>query len=180
MNASEIKLAEQLICQADPILATVIKAQTVAFKPTTGDYFSSLGRSIVSQQLSVAAARAIYGRLELATKLKPAAVLKLTELERKAIGLSQPKLTYIKDIAAHFLKDPQLYNHLEQQTDGQVIQELTALKGVGIWTAQMFLMSTLARKDVFAGGWCWTAKGDNAYLRLATTTEPQTARGFGS
>lgn len=150
MNRILLKKAELTLRENDPVLGQLIKRQTLAPRPHRTDYFASLCRSIVGQQVSVAAASAIYGRLETATDLKPARVVELRDEEIKAIGLSRQKATYLKDLAAHFVKNPAVYNHLESQTDEQVIAELTAVKGIGTWTAQMFLMFTLARPDVFA------------------------------
>src|SRR5690606_14972068 len=68
----------------------------------------------------------------------------------KAIGLSRQKASYIRDLAQHFVENPSVYTHLEKMSDEEVIAELTAVKGIGVWTAQMFLMFTLSRPDVFA------------------------------
>lgn len=114
------------------------------------DYFSSLCRSIVGQQVSVAAATAIFARLEKATNMHPQNVITLSDEDIKVIGLSKQKSTYIRDLAQHFAGDPAVYNHLEHQDDEQIIAELTDIKGIGRWSAQMFLMFTLARPDVFA------------------------------
>ena len=82
--------------------------------------------------------------------LVPATVASLSAEAMRPIGLSRQKAGYLQDLARHFTDNPTLYNHLENQTDEQVIAELTAVKGIGEWTAQMFLMFTLARPDVFA------------------------------
>jgi DNA-3-methyladenine glycosylase II len=100
--------------------------------------------------VSVAAATAIFGRLERATGMKPQNVTRLSDEDIKAIGLSKQKTSYIRDLAQHFAKNPNVYNHLEQQDDEQIIAELTDVKGIGRWTAQMFLIFSLSRPDVFA------------------------------
>jgi DNA-3-methyladenine glycosylase II len=82
--------------------------------------------------------------------MKPERVLDLSEEEVKTIGLSRQKLSYLKDLSDHFVDDPKVYNHLNKLSDEEVIEELTAIKGIGVWSAQMFLIFTLVRLDVFA------------------------------
>ncbi|OGL37421.1 hypothetical protein A3A68_01485 [Candidatus Saccharibacteria bacterium RIFCSPLOWO2_01_FULL_48_13] len=146
----QILLAEKELIKLDPKLGELIKLQTpIVHKPKT-NYFHSLCRSIVGQQVSVAAATTIFGRLESATGIDPAKIAKLSKEQIRQIGLSRQKAGYIKDLAVHFDDNPEVYNHLGQLSDEEVITELTAIKGIGIWTAQMFLMFTLVRLDVFA------------------------------
>ena len=146
----QILLAEKELIKLDPVLGELIKLQSpLVHKPRT-NYFFSLCRSIVGQQVSVAAAATIFGRLETATDINPAKIARLSEAQIKAIGLSRQKAGYIKDLAQHFVDNPQVYNHLGQLSDEEVIKDLTEVKGIGVWTAQMFLMFTLVRLDVFA------------------------------
>jgi len=150
MKPIDIKKAEKYLADKDARLAVLIDNQKLDIQPPRTNYFASLSRSIVGQQVSVAAASAIYGRLDAATGMDPRRIVGLSEENIKAIGLSKQKAGYILDLARHFLDDPKVYNHLEQQSDEEVIKELVAVKGIGIWTAQMFLIFTLARPDVFA------------------------------
>lgn len=146
----QIKQAEAKLIKLDLKLGKLIELQgSVVYNPRT-DYFFSLCRSIVSQQISVAASAAIFGRLEAATDLDPAIVLKLSEEQFRTIGLSRQKEGYIRDLAQHFVENPHIYNQLGQLSDEEVIRDLTAIKGIGVWTAQMFMMFTLTRLDVFA------------------------------
>ena len=146
----QILLAEKELIKLDPVLGELIKLQSpLVHKPRT-NYFFSLCRSIVGQQVSVAAAATIFGRLETATDINPAKIARLSEAQIKAIGLSRQKAGHIKDLAQHFVDNPQVYNHLGQLSDEEVIKDLTEVKGIGVWTAQMFLMFTLVRLDVFA------------------------------
>jgi DNA-3-methyladenine glycosylase II len=146
----EIAKAERELPKLDPKLGALIKLQKpIIFKPRA-DYFFALCRSIVGQQVSVAAAATIFSRLESATGMDPKKVVSLGEEQIKAIGLSRQKAGYIKDLAQHFVDNPEVYNHLGQLSDEEVIADLTAVKGIGVWTAQMFLMFTLIRLDVFA------------------------------
>ena len=150
MTEAFVTEAERALAKLDPVLGALIRSQTLRDRTSRGDYFASLCRSIIGQQVSVAAASAIYKRFAEQTGLKPERVVDLSEAETKTIGLSRQKTSYLKDLAEHFVKDPAVYNHLETQTDEQVIAELTAVKGIGVWTAQMFLMFTLDRPDIFA------------------------------
>lgn len=150
MDTATIRLAEEQLKQLDPVLGKLIVKQTLQPRSLRNDYFASLCRSIVGQQVSVAAASAIFARLEQATSLHPSRVTKLDEVAIKAIGLSKQKAGYIKDLGQHFVDNPAVYNHLENQSDEQVIAELIDVKGIGTWTAQMFLMFTLGRPDIFA------------------------------
>src|SRR5205823_11982958 len=102
------------------------------------NYFLSLCRSIVGQQVSVSAAAAIFARLETATNMDPQQVVVLSDTDVKKIGLSRQTSTYIRDLAQHFVENPDVYNHLDKLPDEEVIGELTQIKGIGTWTAQMF------------------------------------------
>lgn len=150
MDQSFIKVAEQHISTVDPIFGRLISTQVLAPQEDRGGYFASLCRSIIGQQVSVAAARAINQRFETTTNLSPLKVVNLKEEQIKEIGLSKQKTNYLKDLSAHFVDNPEIYNHLDKQPDQDVIDELVAVKGIGPWTAQMFLMFTLQRPDVFA------------------------------
>lgn len=150
MTEEVIKQAERELIKLDPVLGKLIKKQKLAPYTRDVDYFQSLASSIISQQISVKAAAAIFNRFKEATKLRPQAVINLEPEGIKAIGLSKQKANYLTDLARHFVEDPTVYNHLEKQTDEQVISELTEIKGIGKWTAQMFLIFTLGRPDVFA------------------------------
>jgi len=146
----EIAAAERALVGLDPELGRLIQAHgPIVHEPRT-NYFYSLVRSIVGQQVSVAAAAAIFERLNGATGLEPARVLAKTDEELRALGLSRQKIRYIRDLATKFADNPGVYEHLERLSDADVIKELTAVTGIGDWTAQMFLMFTLVRLDVFA------------------------------
>jgi DNA-3-methyladenine glycosylase II len=145
-----IAKAEAELPRLDPKLGALIKAQGHLDRLREGPYFSNLTRSIVSQQISVAASASILARVQDATGLDPHKVIALSPEELRSFGLSRGKAGYIQDLAAHFVEDPAIYDHLDQLPDDKVISELVAVKGIGVWTAQMFLMFTLGRLDVFA------------------------------
>ncbi len=150
MTDETVRAGEIALSAADPLLGAIIKKQKLVASEPRSDYFASLVRSIIGQQVSVAAARAIANRFEAQTDMKPDQVMALSDEDMRTIGLSKQKAGYIRDLSAHFVNDPTVYNHLEKLSDDEVIQELTEVKGIGVWTAQMFLMFTLGRQDVFA------------------------------
>lgn len=150
MRLNEIQLAEETLQKLDPRLGQIIELQKPITRLPREDYFFSLCKSIVSQQISVSAASAIFSRLEDVTELKPFKVAQLSTGQIKNIGLSKQKANYLIDLAQHFVENPEIYNHLDKSTDEEVINELIAVKGIGLWTAQMFLMFTLQRPDIFA------------------------------
>lgn len=142
--------SEKNLAKLDPILGAHIKKHdTIPLRPDR-DYFEALAGSIISQQISVKAAAKIFGRFKNATHLKPSVALTLSEDDVKAIGLSGQKARYIRDLAEHFVNDSVIFNHLNTLPDDEVITELTRVKGIGVWTAQMFLIFTLHRPDIFA------------------------------
>ncbi len=115
-----------------------------------GDAFSTLARAIVGQQISVKAAQSVWDRLvaELAG-IAPGAVLAAKAARLRACGLSARKAEYLRDLAARFDSgaiDPARFHALEDET---LIDELTEVKGIGRWTAEMFLIFYLTRPDVF-------------------------------
>ncbi|EDK72499.1 DNA-3-methyladenine glycosylase II [candidate division TM7 genomosp. GTL1] len=148
--ATQIAAAEVTLAIQDTKLGALIAAQAPLNRLRKGDYFANLVRSIISQQVSVAASRAILARVQAATGLEPKRILALNPEELRALGLSRPKAGYISDLAEHFVREPGIFDHLERLADDEVITELTRIKGIGAWTAQMFLMFTLGRLDIFA------------------------------
>lgn len=148
----DFNAAEQFLIDADPTLGQVIEFNgNLTPRPRRGNY-EALVRSIIGQQISVKAAASIFDRFQEVTKLHPEMAVELTGEQVKIIGLSGQKAGYLQDLAQHFVVDPAIYDHLDTLDDDAVIAELTRVKGVGLWTAQMFLMFTLRRPDVFAPG----------------------------
>ncbi|HEX8086532.1 MAG TPA: hypothetical protein VF529_19750 [Solirubrobacteraceae bacterium] len=121
-----------------------------------GDHYAALVRSIVGQQLSVRAARAIYGRLLEqfdGTPPTPEQVLARDAEElRAAVGLSRAKVSFLRSLAEHVLDGSLELERLDALPDEDVIAELVAVKGIGEWSAHMFLMFQLKRPDVLAVG----------------------------
>lgn len=118
------------------------------------DYFASLCESIISQQLSVKVGDVIYGRFValLNNNVTPSQVLTHSVEELRSIGISQAKANYILDLAQKVHNKEVDLEQLKDKTEQEVIDELTKVKGIGQWTAEMFLMFTLGRDDVFSTG----------------------------
>jgi DNA-3-methyladenine glycosylase II len=118
-----------------------------------GDAFTTLARSIVGQQISVKAAQSVWDRFALAvggpsTKLAPSAVLLLQAAELRACGLSARKAEYLVDLARHFESGAVHVRQWQQMDDEPIIEELVAIRGIGRWTAEMFLIFHLMRPNV--------------------------------
>ena len=140
--------------KSDAILASVIARVgpcQVAYREPT---FEALARSIVFQQLSTKAARTIYARLEEAAggKLTPEAIRNLSVGELRRCGLSKQKTGYIRDLAEHAIGGKVDFAKLPSMSDDEVIIALTDIKGVGVWTAHMFLIFALRRPNVLPVG----------------------------
>ncbi len=146
--------ASAYLTDRDPAMAQLI-LQLAPLKPAPPKgVFESLLGAIVSQQLSVKAAATIFGRFLhlLEMDLQPVRILATPAEEFRGVGLSGQKVSYVFALAEAFAKEPAAYNHLDQLSDEEVIAHLTKIKGIGVWTAQMFLMFTLFRPDVFPVG----------------------------
>lgn len=119
------------------------------------DAYGALLRAIVGQQLSTKAARTIYLRvLDLfgGTTPSPEQLLDANEEDLRACGLSGRKTEYIRDLAAHVISGELELDRLEELNDEEVIEEIVAVRGLGQWTAEMFLLFHLQRPDVLSGG----------------------------
>ena len=125
-------------------------------RPDREDHYGALVRAIVGQQLSVSAARSIYGRLAARFEdraPRPQEILNdEPEALRAAAGLSRAKVQYLRSLAEHTLSGELELERLNELDDERVIAELTAVKGIGLWSAQMFLMFHLERPDVLPTG----------------------------
>jgi 3-methyladenine DNA glycosylase/8-oxoguanine DNA glycosylase len=140
--------------ESDPVLAAIIE-RVGPLKPAFRDpTFESLARAIVYQQLNGKAAKTIYERFELAAggTINPQTVLKLSTDEMRNSGLSRQKLSYIRDLAEKTLQGEIVFEKLPYLSDEEVIEHLTRVKGIGTWSAQMFLMFALRRPNVMPTG----------------------------
>ena len=137
------------LCVKDPVLAKVIKKYPEPILTSKGDLFSTLIRSIVGQQISVLAADAIWGRfIALVGEVSPEPILKPTPEMLKNCGLTSRKVEYIRGISETWTRE---YAGLDWDilSDDEVKRKLIALRGVGPWTAEMILMFSLLRPDIF-------------------------------
>jgi DNA-3-methyladenine glycosylase II len=149
-----MKEAIEHLRRNDPILSEIIRR--------IGDYgiqfrepgFETLVRSIVYQQLSGRVASVIFGRLAKAAggRLTPENILKLRPARMRALGLSKQKTLYIRDLARHTRDGKLVFEELAALEDSLVIERLTQVKGIGVWTAHMFLIFALRRTDVLPTG----------------------------
>jgi len=149
-----MKEAIQHLRRSDPILSEIIDR--------VGDYaiqfrdpgFETLVRSIVYQQLSGRVASVIFGRLAKAAgePLTPENILKLRPARMRALGLSKQKTIYIRDLARHSRDGKIIFEELAALDDTAIIERLTQVKGIGVWTVHMFLMFALRRTDVLPVG----------------------------
>jgi len=135
-----------ILCE--PLFADVIKHTGVPKLRLRLDGFQTLLQAIVSQQVSVAAANAIWSRLEFENFLDPHKILQTNEVHLKTVGLSRQKIRYAKALAAADLD----YMALRKEGDDEVIKILTEVPGIGVWTAEIYAMFSLKRADVFAAG----------------------------
>lgn len=138
--------------KADPIIAGVIKQVGPCTLKPQRDRFNMLVRSIISQQISTAAARSIRAKLEALIapdKVSPEVLARFTVDQLKSAGLSSQKATYLHDLAAKTADGTVRLKVIGRMADEEVIEELIQVKGIGRWTAQMFLIFSLGRPDVF-------------------------------
>ena len=139
----------------DPLLKNVIDSTPLTITPSEGDIYGALVRSIISQQLSVKAASTIYGRfLDLFENNypHPERVIQMEVEAMRQVGLSRQKSGYIKNVATFFKEENLASKDWSSESDAEVIDILTQIKGVGTWTVEMILMFTLDREDVFPVG----------------------------
>jgi DNA-3-methyladenine glycosylase II len=140
------------------------------------DAYGALLRAIVGQQLSTKAARTIFGRvLDLfdGTTPSPEQLLEASEQDLRACGLSGRKVEYVRDLAAHVLAGELELDRLGELADEEVIEEIVAVRGLGQWTAEMFLIFHLERPDVLSGGDLGIRKAVQIEYGLAEMPAPQ-------
>lgn len=135
--------------RTDPVLRELIEEHGELELEPAVDPFKRLVVSIVNQQLSTASASAIRERLFARFDIAPEPLLNADETDLKAVGLSRQKIEYIRNTAATFQEEDLTKETFTDMTDQEVIDELTTIRGVGVWTAKMFLMFSLGREDVF-------------------------------
>ena len=154
--------AEEYLASVDPILGAQIKAHGHCDLIPHHDYYGALVDSIISQQLSIKAAETISGRLRglfddrLPT---PEQIMLKSHEDLRAVGLSNSKVSYIRDLADKLLDNTLDLARIEDLSDDQLIKQLTAVKGIGVWTSHMFLIFCVGRLDVLPVGDLGIRKG---------------------
>jgi DNA-3-methyladenine glycosylase II len=152
----------------------IVRADLKRDRP--GDAYGALLRSIVGQQLSTKAASTIYGRmLDLfgGHPPTPKQLLAVDPDKIRAAGLSRPKISYLRDLAVHVQKGELELEHLDELPDEEVIEQLTAVKGIGEWSAHMFLMFHLGRPDVLPVGDQGIRRAVQVQYRLRKMPDPK-------
>jgi DNA-3-methyladenine glycosylase II len=142
--------AKRSLARRDPVLARIMRAHPKVSMTRRGEPFMTLARAIVGQQISVKAAQSVWNRVcECVGAITPENVLARKRPQLRACGLSDRKVEYIADLAQHFA-DGRIHVHRwPEMPDEAIIEELVAVRGIGRWTAEMFLMFNLLRPDVF-------------------------------
>jgi DNA-3-methyladenine glycosylase II len=143
--------AKKILSKRDPILRKIIKKYNKGFLTSKNKPFFSLCRTIIGQQISTKAADSIWLKFEkkCKKKIKPKTILKLSSQNLKTAGLSRQKVSYLKNIAKNFNTGSFDLKRLKKMEDVDAINYITQLKGLGVWSAQMFLMFNLNRMDIY-------------------------------
>jgi len=149
-----MKKAVNHLEKSDPVMRAIIKRIGPCRMRSSPPEFHSLARSIVYQQLNGNAAETIFNRLAALAgqPLTPEGILKLSEAQMRGAGLSRQKSSYLKDLAAKTAAGLLDFTRLPELPDEEVIAHLTQVKGIGVWTAQMFLMFALKRENILPTG----------------------------
>ena len=171
-----LQKAADHLAEYDATLRPIItRAGLPTFRPHR-EYYRELGGSIISQQLSVKAAATIERRFcELfgGAFPEPAAIVQRTVDELRPAGLSRAKAIYIRDLAQHVLDGKVRFDKLDRQTNDEVIAALTDVKGIGEWTAHMFLIFCMGRLDVLPTGDLGIRNGIRKLYKLDQLPSPQ-------
>lgn len=153
--AEQAEAARKQLMKHDPVLKAIIKrAGPCTLKPRR-DYFQTLVRSIISQQISTAAARTILQRLVDHVhphKITPETIAQLDLQALRSLGVSQQKASYVIDLTDHVQRGALNLKTIQRLSDEEVIARLIEVKGIGVWTAHMFMIFSLGRMDVLPVG----------------------------
>ncbi len=142
--------AKRALSRRDPVMAAIIKRHPKVFMVRRGEAFMTLARAICGQQISVKAAQSVWNRVcDCVGEITPRNVLQRKRPQLRACGLSDRKTEYIADLAQHFADGKIHEKRWPGMDDEAIIAELTDVRGIGRWTAEMFLMFNLLRPDVF-------------------------------
>jgi DNA-3-methyladenine glycosylase II len=178
-NKTQLQKAATHLAKHDPILAPIINQAGLATLSPHRNYYWELVDSIISQQLSVKAARTIEGRFQALFDEefpKPAAILAKSIEELRSVGLSNAKANYVRDLAQHIVDGRVRFDQLDSQSNETIITELTGVKGIGEWTAHMFLIFCMGRLDILATGDLGIRKGIRILYDLPDMPSPEEVR----
>ena len=152
--------ARRSLASRDPVMAAIIRRHPRVHLVPRGDAFHTLARAIVGQQISVAAAQSVWNRFSgVAVEMLPGRILELKTAQMRACGLSERKCEYICDLARRFSDGKVHVHRWPAMSDEEVIDDLVQVRGIGRWTAEMFLIFNLLRPDVFPLGDLGLQKG---------------------
>jgi len=141
--------ATQQLSARDPVLAALISAHRSFMLGARGDAFQTLARAIVGQQISVKAAQSVWERLVgCVGRMQPGRVLRTEVDSLRGAGLSQRKAEYMRDLAQHFASGAIDVSSWSETDDETIIEQLVEVRGIGRWTAEMYLIFHLGRPDV--------------------------------
>lgn len=171
------RAAARHLCKVEPRFAPLVKAHGLPTMAPARDLYASLGRAIVYQQLSGKAAATIMGRVQAALGApgrfpRPEAFLAAPMELLRGAGLSQAKALALRDLAAHVFEGRLDLRKARRLPHGELVAALTAVRGIGPWSADMFAMFALARPDVFAVGDLGIRKGLQRFLGLRQMPAP--------
>jgi DNA-3-methyladenine glycosylase II len=142
--------AKRALARRDPVMGAIMRRHPRVYMTVRGEAFKTLARAICGQQISVKAAQSVWNRFVLCVSdVTPQKVLARKRTELRACGLSDRKTEYIADLAQHFADGRIHARDWPHMADEEIITELTDVRGIGRWTAEMFLMFNLLRPDVF-------------------------------
>ncbi len=155
-SPAELQKAIVHLTKVDPLLTPIAKRAGLPHINPHHNYYQELVESIISQQISVKAAasilakfRALFDGSDFPT---PEAILEKSHEQLRSAGLSGQKANYIQDLAVHVLDGSLKFDNLDDLSNDEIIKELVAVKGIGEWTAHMFLIFSMGRLDVLAVG----------------------------
>jgi DNA-3-methyladenine glycosylase II len=167
-----LRLAEAHLAAADPVMAAIIRqvGRCGLHRSRREDPFTALVEAIVWQQLSTKAAATIYKRLLASfpngSRPTPAAILACSDVSMRAAGLSRAKTNYLRDLATKVADGAVVLESIDALPDDDVVEVMTQVKGIGRWSAEMFLMFRLLRPDVMPVGDLGIVKAIQRHYRL--------------
>jgi DNA-3-methyladenine glycosylase II len=191
MSAQKAAAARRALAKRDPTMAALIERigkidleerLRRRSEERPADAYGALLRAIVGQQLSTKAARSIYNRILAMFGGKtptPRQLLKAKEEDLRAAGLSGRKVEYVRDLARHVIDGELELDRLAELGDEEVIEEIVAVRGLGLWTAEMFLLFHLERPDVLSGGDLGIRKAIQIEYGMEEMPTPKETEAFG-